>query len=75
MNGDLKLAAETYQVAVKMPVDVVFTKEFAAHAYSGLARIAAQAGDRNRAKSMYKKVLDVAEYKSNIKEAKSYLKS
>jgi len=75
MNNNLKLATEAYQTAVKMPVDKVFTKEFSAHAYSGLARIAAQTGDRNRAKAMYKKALDVAEYKSTILEAKNYLKS
>lgn len=75
LNGNAKLAAENYQNAIKMPVDEVFTKEFVAHAYSGLARIAAQAGDRNRAKSMYKKVLSLAEYKSSIQEARNYLKS
>ncbi|GAB3906289.1 hypothetical protein GCM10028803_38410 [Larkinella knui] len=75
MNSNLKLAADNYQTAIKMPLDEVFTKEFAAHAYSGLARIAAQSGDRNRAKLMYKKVLSLAEYKSTIQEAKNYLKS
>jgi tetratricopeptide (TPR) repeat protein len=75
MNGNLKLAAENYQNALKLPVDEVFAKEFAAHAYSGLARISAQSGDRNRAKSMYKKVLSMAEYKSTIQEARKYLKS
>ncbi|RRB02260.1 tetratricopeptide repeat protein [Larkinella rosea] len=75
LNGNPKLAVESYQAALKLPVDDVFTKEFAAHAYSGLARISAQTGDRNRAKSMYKKVLSLAEYKSSIQEAKNYLKS
>ncbi|GAB3313966.1 hypothetical protein GCM10027299_01520 [Larkinella ripae] len=75
LNGNLKAAAENYQNAVRMPHDEVFTKEFVAHAYSGLARIAAQTGDRNRAKSMYKKALSVAGYKSTIREAKTYLKS
>ncbi|MGA0558882.1 tetratricopeptide repeat protein [Larkinella sp. VNQ87] len=75
LNGDLKGAAEKYQAAIKLPMNAVFTKQYAAHSYSGLARIAAQTGDRNRAKSMYKKALDLAGYKSTIREAKSYLKS
>ncbi|RAJ95579.1 hypothetical protein LX87_03326 [Larkinella arboricola] len=75
MNGDLKRAAELYQAAIKLPTNDVNTKEFAAQAYSGLARIAARAGDQNRAKAMYKKALSVAEYKSTIREAKTYLKS
>ncbi|MFC5409645.1 tetratricopeptide repeat protein [Larkinella bovis] len=75
LNGDFKKAAENYQAAIKLPVDEVFTKEFSAHAYSGLARISARTGDRERAKSMYRKVLNVAEYKSTIREAKGYLKS
>ncbi|GAB3259980.1 hypothetical protein GCM10027347_23970 [Larkinella harenae] len=75
MNGNLNQAAEKYQAALKLPLDEVHTKEFMAHAYTGLARIAARAGDRNRAKAMYKKALSVAEYKSTIQEAKNYLKS
>lgn len=75
LNSDLKQATEHYQAAIKLPIDEVHTKEFAAQAYSGLARIAARTGDRNRAKSMYKKALSVAEYKSTIREAKNYLKS
>lgn len=75
LNGDLKLATEHYQAAIKLPVDDVHTKEFTAHAYSGLARIAARNGDRARAKLMYKKALSSAEYKSTIREAKNYLKS
>lgn len=65
-------AAEKYQAALKMTYYDNYTKEYHAFAYAGLARIAARAGDRNRAKAYYKKALDVAEYKTTIKEAKAF---
>ncbi|WP_128547700.1 tetratricopeptide repeat protein [Larkinella soli] len=73
--GDLREAAENYQAAIRLPVNDVFTKEFSAHAYAGLARQAARSGNRNQAKTYYKKVLDLAEYKSTIREARNFLKS
>jgi len=67
-------AAVHYQQALKMPARSL-TKEYHAHAYAGLARIAARAGDKNRARAYYKKVLDTAEYKSSLREARAYLKN
>ena len=73
LKNDLK-ANEFYQTALKIPFDDEFTKEYHAFAYAGLARIAARAGDRKKAVSHYKKMLDVAEYEALIKEAKLFLK-
>ncbi|GAB2559495.1 tetratricopeptide repeat protein [Spirosoma areae] len=67
-----KEAAEAYEMALRLPVNDPYTKEYHAFAYAGLARIAARANDRNRAKLYYKKVLAVAQYKSLIREAKAY---
>ncbi|WP_461076153.1 tetratricopeptide repeat protein [Spirosoma flavus] len=69
---DDKEAATYYQTALKQPFDKGYTKEYQAFAYAGLARIAARANDKTQAKLYYKKVLDVGEYKSLIKEAKAY---
>lgn len=67
-----KEAAEFYEIALKQFADEAYTKEYQAFAYTGLARIAARANDRNQAKMYYKKALAVAEYKSLIREAKGY---
>jgi len=75
LDNNARQAAVDYELAVKMPFDKAYTKEFSGHAYAGLARLAARAGDKNRAKTFYKKALDLAEYKSTIQEAKTYLKS
>ena len=65
-------ATMAYQAALKQPVDIAYTQEEHGLAYAGLARIAARANNRNQAKAYYKKALDVAEYKSVIREAKAY---
>lgn len=67
-----KAATEAYQAALKLPANEPYTREYHAMAYAGLARIAARAGDPNRAKQYYKKALSVAQYKSVIREAKTY---
>lgn len=67
-----KEAALFYEIALKQPFNEPYTKEYQAFALAGLARIAARANDRNRAKLYYKKTLAIAEYKSLIREAKAY---
>ncbi|GAB4027913.1 tetratricopeptide repeat protein [Spirosoma koreense] len=75
IDKDDKAATELYEAALKQPYNDAYTKEYQAFAYVGLARIAARANDRNRAKMYYKKALAVGEYKSLIREAKAYTKS
>ncbi|TLU99018.1 tetratricopeptide repeat protein [Dyadobacter luticola] len=65
-------AQKEYLLALKIPHDDQYTKEYHALAYAGLARIAARAGNKNKAKDYYKKCLDKAEYRSVIKEAKAF---
>ncbi len=65
-------AAVAYQSAVRMPFSDPYTKEYMAMAYAGLARLTARTGNRNKAKSYYKKALNYGEYKSLIQEAKSF---
>jgi tetratricopeptide (TPR) repeat protein len=67
-----KEAAEAYELALRLPFNDPYTKEYHAFAYAGLARIAARANDRNRAKMYYKKALAVGQYKALIREAKAY---
>lgn len=67
-----KGAAEFYEVALKQFANEAYTKEYQAFAYAGLARIADRANNRNQAKLYYKKALAIAEYKSQIQEAKAY---
>ncbi|MCE6990450.1 ABC transporter substrate-binding protein [Dyadobacter sp. CY323] len=65
-------AQKEYLLALKTPHDDQYTKEYHALAYAGLARISARAGNKAKAKDYYKKCLDKAEYRSVIKEAKSF---
>ncbi|WP_018617588.1 tetratricopeptide repeat protein [Spirosoma luteum] len=67
-----KEAAEFYEAALRLPVNVTYTKEYQAFAYAGLARIASRARDRKKADMYYKKVLAIAQYKSLIREARAY---
>lgn len=69
---DDREATIQYQNALKQPIVENYTKEYHAFANAGLARIAARAGDRQLAKTYYKKVLDTSEYKSVQREAKSF---
>lgn len=71
-DKDDKEATEAYQIALRLPFNDPYTKEYHAFAYAGLARIAARANDQNRAKINYKKALAIAQYKSLIREAKGY---
>lgn len=70
-----KEATESYQAALRLPFNDPYTKEYHAMAYAGLARIAARANDRNRARTFYKKALAMGQYEGLIKEAKAYIKS
>jgi len=65
-------AQKEYLLALKTPHDDQYTKEYYAMAYAGLARIANRAGNKAKAKEYYKKVLEKAEYKSVIREAKGF---
>ena len=67
-------AQNQYLAALKIPHDAQYTKECHAMAYAGLARIADRSGNQKKAREYYKKCLDLAQYKSVIKEAKEYLK-
>lgn len=71
-DKDDKEATEAYKIALRLPFNDPYTKEYHAFAYAGLARIAARANDQNRAKINYKKALAIAQYKSLIREAKGY---
>ena len=70
-NND-SAAAVAYNTALKQPINMAYTKECHGMAYAGLARIAARANNHALAKSYYKKVLDIAEYKFVIREAKAF---
>ncbi|MEZ0484998.1 tetratricopeptide repeat protein [Fibrella aquatica] len=65
-------AQHAYLTALKQPVNIAFTQEEHGLAYCGLARIAARANNRAKAKEYYNKALDVAEYKFVIREAKGF---
>ncbi|WP_215234634.1 tetratricopeptide repeat protein [Dyadobacter linearis] len=71
-DKDDAAAQREYLLALKTPHDAQYTKEYHALAYAGLARIAARAGNKSKAKEYYKKCLDKAEYLSVIKEAKGF---
>lgn len=65
-------AAKFYQTALKQPINIAFTQEEHSLAYAGLAHIAARMGNRAQAKAYYKQMLDKAEYKFLIREAKAF---
>ncbi|SOD92661.1 tetratricopeptide repeat protein [Spirosoma fluviale] len=67
-----KEAAEAYEMALRLPFNEPYTKEYHAFAYAGLARIAARSNDKNRARIYYRKALTIAQYKALIREAKAY---
>lgn len=70
------LARLNYQKAFNLGTnDKRYTKDYYAQAYAGLARIADQEGNKQRAKENYKKSLELAEYESTVREAKNYLKN
>ncbi len=71
-DHDDKAATEAYQTALTLTPNKPYTEEYKAMANAGLARIAARAGNRNLARQYYKKVLDTAQYKSLIQEAKAF---
>jgi len=71
-DKDDKEATDAYEIALRLPFNDPYTKEHQAFAYAGLARIAARANDRNRAKMNYKKALAIGQYKSLIREAKEF---
>ncbi len=66
-------AQNHYTNALKTTYDAQYTREYHAMAYAGLARIADRSGNKQQAKEYYKKCLDLAVYKSVIREAKGYL--
>jgi tetratricopeptide (TPR) repeat protein len=55
--------------------DKRYTNEYYAMAYAGLARISDREGNKENARSYYKKALEMAEYQATIQEAKGYLKN
>lgn len=67
-----KEATGFYEIALKQPFNDPYTKEYQAFAYAGLARIAARANNRERARQYYKKALAMGEYKSLIRESKGF---
>ena len=71
---DDSAAQNHYLVALKIPHDAQYTKEYHAMAYAGLARIADRNNNRQKAKAYYKKALDLTQYKSTEREAKGYLR-
>ena len=71
-DHDDKAATTAYQAALKLPDNKPYTQEYKAMAWAGLARIAARAGNHDLARQSYKRVLDTAQYKSIIREAKAF---
>jgi tetratricopeptide (TPR) repeat protein len=67
-------AQRMYLIAIRQTRDEEYTKEYQAFAYAGLARISLRAGDKIKATEYYKKVMELAEYKGTLKEAKNFLK-
>lgn len=59
---NLPQAKAAYQRALKVKYNDRYTKEYMAFAYLGLARIAAQEGDKAAARNYYKQCLKYAEY-------------
>ncbi len=65
-------AQKEYLLALRTPFDDQYTKEYLAMSYAGLARIAARAGNKAKAREYYKKCLEKAEYTTTIAEAKGF---
>ena len=65
-------AQKEYLLALRTPFDDQYTKEYYAMAYAGLARIAARAGNKSKAKEYYKKCLEKSEYTTTIQEARTF---
>ncbi|GAA4440364.1 hypothetical protein GCM10023091_23910 [Ravibacter arvi] len=65
-------AKAAFEKALAVPLELQYVKEYHAMSYAGLARIAHRAGDKKKAKALYKKCLEYAEYKRVIAEAKNY---
>jgi tetratricopeptide (TPR) repeat protein len=65
-------AQKDYLLALQNKADDQYTKEYHAMSYAGLARIAHRAGDTSKARSYYKKCLELAEYGRLKAEAKAY---
>lgn len=68
-----KAAAEHYINVLKMQPNERYTNDYYAMAFAGLARISIRSGNNKRAKELYQKCLEYAEYKSTIAEANSFL--
>jgi tetratricopeptide (TPR) repeat protein len=73
-NKSDKAAQIEYRKALKIPLDVRFTKDYHAMAYLGLGRIAIREKQNSQAKAFLKKAIDLSEYKSITAEAKILLK-
>lgn len=67
---DAAQAKAAYQKALKVKYNDRYTKEYVAFTYLGLARIAAQEGDKAGARNYYKQCLKYAEYLWLIATAK-----
>ncbi len=71
-NKNDSLAETKYIMALKIPYDDEFTKEYHAFAYCGLARISIRKGDHKKAAFYYKKAAALAEYESTQREVKNF---
>ena len=65
-------AAEQYRAALRGSYVLLYTKEYHAMAYAGLARMAARANNRPLAKDYYQKALKLTDYESIKQEAKTF---
>ncbi len=72
MDKNDKVAEQYYHLALKLPHDSQYSREYTAMTYAGLARIAARGGDKSKAKLYYKKCLETAEYKGLLAEANAF---
>jgi tetratricopeptide (TPR) repeat protein len=73
-EGNDREAQRHYLAALQIPHDAQYTREYHAMAYAGLARIQIRAGNKSKAREYYKKCLDMAQYDSIEREARSFLK-
>ena len=69
-DKNLSQAKASYQKALTIKYNDRYTKEYVAFAYLGLARIAAQEGDKTAARNYYKQCLKYGEYLWLIATAK-----
>ncbi len=74
-NKNDKEAVNNYRKALKISMDIRYTKDYHAIAYLGLGRIALKGGNKSLAKDYFKKAIELSEYTKTTADAKKYLKS